>query len=110
MAHLAQPAGSKRDTVLLYLAKSNTELSYAPRLEATGARVIARTSDGSAPAPFMEDAGPDRIDHRRLQDLVQDITAREVFISGSPSAVESLRAAARNAGARRIHTDSFAGY
>ncbi|MCY1234967.1 hypothetical protein D9M72_475670 [compost metagenome] len=63
----------------------------------------------------MEDAStvsppPERIDGAALKELVPDIAAREVFISGSPASVRSLRAAARSAGARRIRTDSFSGY
>lgn len=58
----------------------------------------------------MHDAGTSRIDAGRLKELVPDIDEREVFVSGSPSSVDSLRAAARGAGARRVHVDSFAGY
>jgi NAD(P)H-flavin reductase len=63
----------------------------------------------------MEDAcgvsrPPQRLTGAALKELVPDIAAREVFISGSPSSVRTLRGAARNAGARRIRTDSFAGY
>jgi hypothetical protein len=35
---------------------------------------------------------------------------RQVYVSGSPEIVVSLRRAARAAGARRVHVDSFAGY
>jgi hypothetical protein len=41
---------------------------------------------------------------------VPDIGDRTVLVSGSPASVRSLRAAARAAGARRVHVDSFAGY
>ena len=51
-----------------------------------------------------------RIDAAALKELVPDIGGREVFVSGSPASVRSLRAAARGAGARRIHVDSFTGY
>ncbi|MBP1135714.1 ferredoxin-NADP reductase [Arthrobacter sp. PvP023] len=115
LAQLAAGAARNRDVVLLYLAKSAAELAYADALEQSGARVIARLSDGSAPPPFMEDAGtvsrpPERIDSAALKELVPDITARTVLISGSPARVRSLRAAARSAGARRVRTDSFSGY
>lgn len=103
------PAGG-RDVVLLYLASTAAELAYAGELERTGARVIARLADGSAPPSFMRDAGAVRIDGATLKDLVPDIAGRVVYVSGSPASVRSLRAAARRAGARRIHVDSFAGY
>ncbi len=99
-----------RDVVLLYLAKNAAELGYAEELQRSGARILARLADGSAPPDFMEDAGSRRIDAAALKELVPDIGGREVFVSGSPASVRSLRAAARGAGARRIHVDSFTGY
>ena len=86
------------------------ELAYAGELERAGVRVIARLSDGSPPPPFMQDAGADRIDGAALKELVPDIAGREVYVSGSPASVRSLRTAARRAGAGRIHVDSFSGY
>ena len=83
--------------VLLYLAKNAGELAYAEELERTGARVIARLADGSVPPAFMQDAGAARIDGASLKELVPDIAGREVYVSGSPASVRSLRAAARRA-------------
>ncbi|SEI54156.1 Ferredoxin-NADP reductase [Arthrobacter sp. yr096] len=102
--------GSVRDTVVLYLAKGRDELACVEQLEASGARVIARLADGSTPPSFMLDAGNARIDAGRLKELVPDIAGREVFVSGSPASVDSLRAAARGAGAHKVRVDSFAGY
>ena len=110
LAQLSGRAAGDRDVVLLYLARTAAELAYAGELERTGARVIARLADGSAPPAFMQDAGAARIDGAALKDLVPDIAGRAVYVSGSPASVRSLRAAARRAGARRIHVDSFAGY
>ncbi|MFE4198194.1 FAD-dependent oxidoreductase [Paenarthrobacter sp. NPDC056912] len=109
LAHLAADEAA-RDTVVLYLAKGRDELACAEQLEASGARVIARLADGSTPPDFMLDAGTSRIDAPRLRELVPDLAEREVYVSGSPASVDSLRAAARGAGARRVHVDSFAGY
>jgi len=110
--YMAQLSGNAvdRDVVLLYLAKNAGELAYAEELERTGARVIARLADGSVPPAFMQDAGAARIDGASLKELVPDVAGREVYVSGSPASVRSLRAAARRAGARRIHVDSFSGY
>ncbi|MEV7661081.1 oxidoreductase [Paenarthrobacter sp. NPDC089316] len=102
--------GTARDTVLLYLAKSRDDMAWVEQLEASGATVIARLADGSTPPEFMLDAGTSRIDAKRLKELVPDVAEREVFVSGSPASVDSLRSAARGAGARRVHVDSFAGY
>jgi ferredoxin-NADP reductase len=109
LSHLASDAAA-RDTVVLYLAQGRDELAACEQLEASGAKVIARLADGSTPPDFMHDAGTSRIDARRLKELVPDIGDREVYVSGSPASVDSLRAAARGAGARRVHIDSFAGY
>ncbi|MGP4031255.1 FAD-dependent oxidoreductase [Pseudarthrobacter sp. 1C304] len=110
LSQLTGSAGGDRDVVLLYLARTASELAYAAELERAGVRVIARLSDGSVPPAFMQDAGQARIDGAALKELVPDIAGRDVYVSGSPSSVRSLRAAARRAGARRIHVDSFAGY
>lgn len=115
LAHLASGLSDQRDTVLIYLARNAAELAYADELENSGARIIARLADGSAPPEFMEDARTRlergaRLDGHSLKLLVPDIAGRSVLISGSPASVGSLKRAARQAGARRIQVDSFAGY
>lgn len=125
LAHLGAGAARNRDVVLLYLAKNSAELAYADKLEGSGARVLVRLADGSAPPSSFQDANPAssalndgggnpapsaRLDGQALKELVPDISAREVYVSGSPASVRSLSAAARNAGSKRIHVDSFAGY
>lgn len=115
LAHLSSGVARQRDTVLLYLARNASELAYAAELKESGASILARLADGSAPPDFIEDAGArldpgTRLDGASLKLLVPDIAQRRVFISGSPGSVGSLRRAARQAGARRIHVDSFAGY
>ena len=100
----------RTDVVLLYLARNAAELAYAEELQRSGARILVRLADGSVPPAFMEDAGAGRIDAAALKKLVPDIASREVYISGSPASVRSLGAAARGAGARRVHEDSFTGY
>ena len=124
LAHLASGAGRERDVVLLLLARSTEEIAYASELAASGARVIARIADGSAPPPFITDAGAAvasgtatngsapgaRLDGTTLKALVPDIADRTVYVSGSPASVASLRQAARKAGARRVRVDSFSGY
>lgn len=110
LSQLASGASARRDIVVLYLAQSAAELAGSDVLEASGARVIARLSDGSPPPSFMHDAGRGRIDGDSLRELVPDVAKREVYVSGSPANVDALRSAARHAGARRIHVDAFAGY
>jgi hypothetical protein len=72
--------------------------------------VGAARGAGSAGGSSVRAGRPARLDGTSLRELVPDIASREVFVSGSPVSVRSLRAAARAAGARRIHVDSFAGY
>ncbi|MDQ0677850.1 ferredoxin-NADP reductase/Na+-translocating ferredoxin:NAD+ oxidoreductase RnfD subunit [Arthrobacter pascens] len=120
LAHLASGATQERDTVLLLLARNAEEIGYAEELRTSGARILARLADGSEPPSFITNAGtasPDgspassvRLDGASLKALVPDIGEREVYVSGSPASVASLRRAARKAGARRVHVDSFAGY
>ena len=110
LSQLASGDSSRRDIVVLYLAPSAAELAGSDVLEASGARVIARLSDGSPPPSFMYDAGRSRIDGDSLRALVPDVAERDVYVSGSPANVDALRSAARHAGARRIHVDAFAGY
>ncbi len=110
LAQLSGGSAGDRDVVLLYLARTAGELAYAEELERAGVRTIARLSDGSSPPAFMQDAGAARIDGAALKELVPDIAGRDVYVSGSPASVRSLRTAARRAGARRIHVDSFSGY
>lgn len=116
LSQLASGAARERDTVLLYLAPGADELAGAEVLASSGARVIARLGDGSAPPEFMQDArrmldnGKARIDGVALRELVPDIARRTVYVSGSPARVAALRRAARDAGARRVRVDAFAGY
>ncbi|HSN35449.1 MAG TPA: oxidoreductase, partial [Arthrobacter sp.] len=49
LAQLSGGSAGDRDVVLLYLARTAAELAYAAELERTGARVIARLADGTAP-------------------------------------------------------------
>ncbi|MEO8283293.1 MAG: oxidoreductase [Pseudarthrobacter sp.] len=119
LAHLTSGAGRDRNVVLLLLARNAEEIAYARELEASGARIVARLADGSIPPSFITDAGTavpegaapgSRLDGLSLRALVPDIAERAVYVSGSPASVASLRLAARNAGARRVHVDSFSGY
>ncbi|MDQ0731694.1 ferredoxin--NADP reductase [Arthrobacter sp. B1I2] len=112
VSHLSSGGLRERDAVLLLLARSADELAYADELRDSGVRVLVRLADGSEPPPDFGTVagGGARLDPEGLKSLVPDIGTREVYVSGSPASVASLRRAARNAGARRIHVDSFSGY
>lgn len=112
LSHIASGGLRDRDAVLLLLARSADEIAYADELKAAGVRVVARIADGSEPPPHMTAFPADgtRLDGEALKKLIPDVADREVYISGSPASVASLRNAARQAGARRVHVDSFSGY
>jgi ferredoxin-NADP reductase len=120
LAQLASGAAQDRDIVLLLLARNAEEIAYAEELRTSGARIVVRLADGSLAPSFASEAiaggsggSPvpgTKLDADSLKALVPDIAGRDVFISGSPASVASLRRAARKAGARRVHVDSFAGY
>lgn len=112
LSHLSSGGLRDRDAVLLLLARSAAEVAYADELRASGLRVVVHLADGSPPPADLAGSpnGGSRLDPAGLKALVPDIAGREVYVSGSPASVASLRRAAKAAGARRIHTDSFAGY
>lgn len=112
LSHLSSGGLRERDAVLLLLARSADEIAYSQELRAAGIRVLVRTADGSAPPPDLAAASWDgtRLDGEALRALVPDIAERDVYVSGSPASVASLRRAAKQAGARRLHVDSFSGY
>lgn len=127
MSYLRSGELQRRDTVLLVLARTTEDVPYADELDRTGIRTIIRTADSSSAdssganssSAGLSSADRDqsgtaaaagRLDAAELVALVPDIDGREVYISGAPASVASLRTAARQAGARHVHTDSFAGY
>jgi glycine betaine catabolism B len=112
LSHLSSGGLRDRDAVLLLLARTADEVAYADELKAAGIRVVARIADGSEPPQHITAFHPDgsRLDGDALKTAVPDVADREVYISGSPASVASLRRAARQAGARRVHVDSFSGY
>ncbi len=112
LSHVASGALEERDAVMVLLARSADDVAYADELRASGVRVLVRTADGSEPPQGLDaaPAGNSRLDAAGLKALVPDIADRDVYVSGSPASVASLRHAARQAGARRVHVDSFSGY
>lgn len=112
LSHLASGGLRERDAILLLLAPTADEVAYADEVRESGIRVLVRLADGSEPPLDFTTVPADgaRLNAEILQALVPDIRGREVYISGSPASVSSLRRAARKAGARRVHVDSFSGY
>ncbi|NUT70094.1 ferredoxin--NADP reductase [Pseudarthrobacter sp. C4D7] len=116
VSYLASGGLRGRDAVLLLLARSAGEVAYADELRDSGVRVLVLMADGSTPPSGLASAAgagsgaSGRLNGQALAAMVPDIAGRDVYVSGSPASVASLRRAARKAGARRVRTDSFAGY
>jgi ferredoxin-NADP reductase len=112
LSHISSGGLRDRDAVLVLLARSADELAYADELIAAGVRVVARIADGSEPPAHISafPADGSALKGEALKAAVPDVAERDVYISGSPASVASLRRAARQAGARRVHVDSFSGY
>lgn len=106
----ALAAGPPRDVVVVYAAPRIEDVAYRELLEESGARVVLV-------APAVPDVLPEgwthasgRLTAESLAALVPDAPRRTGFVSGSPLFVDSVRAALRGAGAKRIRTDAFTGY
>jgi ferredoxin-NADP reductase/Na+-translocating ferredoxin:NAD+ oxidoreductase RnfD subunit len=113
IGHLEQAAaeGGGRDIAVVYAISSLDDLAYAEQLEQAGCRVAIASAEKPPTLPTgWTWIGPDRLSGEKLLAAVPDAAARDVFLSGPPSMVATLKKALRKAGARRIHTDVFVGY
>jgi ferredoxin-NADP reductase len=113
IGHLEQAAaeGGGRDIAVVYAISSLDDLAYAEQLEKAGCRVAIASAEKPPKLPTgWTWIGPDRLSGDTLLAVVPDAAKRDVFLSGPPSMVASLKKALRKAGARRIHTDVFVGY
>jgi ferredoxin-NADP reductase len=108
----AGAAGSPgRDIAVVYAISSSDDLAYAAELEKAGCRVAIASPEKPEGTPAAWTwIGPDRVTGDALLAAVPDAASRDVFLSGPPAMVASLKKALRKAGARRIHTDVFVGY
>jgi len=113
VGHLEQAAAEAgdHDIAVVYAISSTDDLAYAAQLEQAGCRVAIASPEKPAGVPASWTwIGPDRLSGASLLAAVPDAATRDVFLSGPPSMVASLKKALRAAGARRIHTDVFVGY
>ncbi len=113
ISHLAalREAGESRDVSVVYAVSSADDIAYVDELTAAGCAVtiVSRDKPASLPKGWTW-ADTDRLTGDSLLAAVPDAVARDVFLSGPPNLVGSLRTALRSAGARRVHTDVFLGY
>jgi ferredoxin-NADP reductase len=113
IGHLEQAAAEsdERDIAVVYAISSLDDLAYAEQLEKAGCRVAIASPEKPPTLPAgWTWIGPDRVSGETLLTVVPDAATRDVFLSGPPAMVASLKKALRKAGARRIHTDVFVGY
>ncbi|MDX8151008.1 hypothetical protein SK069_05345 [Patulibacter brassicae] len=102
----------ERDLVLVYGVSAGEGVPYADRLPAVpGLRVVvvAPADPGALPAGWRHVAG-ERLDAATLEAAAPDLADRRAFVSGPPAMVDAVAATLRARGARRVHTDQFAGY
>ncbi|MCZ2402428.1 oxidoreductase [Paenarthrobacter sp. Z7-10] len=100
-------AATPSDVVLIYAISGPAEFGYRRELTELGARllVLAPTNPGTG-----EYLGAGQPTAAVLQAAVPDLAGRRIYVSGSPVFVAGAKAAARDAGGRRIRTDTFWGY
>ncbi|AZZ55742.1 oxidoreductase [Rathayibacter iranicus] len=110
-SHLRSLAnGQGRDVVVVVAAPSLEHVAYRDLLQESGARVVLFASEAPTKLPTGWSHVSGRLTGALLADAVPDAGRRVGYVSGSPSFVDSVRGALRNAGAKRIRTDAFAGY
>ncbi|GAA3212140.1 FAD-dependent oxidoreductase [Microbacterium terregens] len=102
-------AGEDRDVVLVYVAAEASELAFRDELEASGVPVVVFTRDRPQDLPrhWLWARGV-RLDAEGLLQVVPDIAARHVYISGPAGLIADLAPALERA--RSITTDAFSGY
>ncbi|MFB2586430.1 oxidoreductase [Herbiconiux liukaitaii] len=107
----ARGASTPSDVVLLYSVSGPDELAYQPELVAAGIRVLVTAPTRPVDLPdTWEYLGAGRVTADTLSASIGDLASRRAFVSGPPGYVDHVTAELRRAGARRIHTDQFAGY
>ena len=102
-------AEDDRDIVLVYVASEASELAFRDELEASGVPTIVFTRDEPQNLPrHWRWARGVRLDAAGLEQVVPDISARHVYISGPAGLIADLAPALEHA--RSITTDAFSGY
>jgi ferredoxin-NADP reductase len=111
-SQLGAPAATiDRDVVLVYLIRSEEEITYRELLEQSGVAVILVSAEALDQLPDRWSSVVGKaVDQNLLQRCVPDIARRHVYVSGPPKLVTGAKAAARRLGAPAVHTDYFSGY
>ncbi|UZN01743.1 FAD-dependent oxidoreductase [Cellulomonas sp. S1-8] len=100
-----------RDMVLVLLCPEGMPTPYVRRLARTRARVVVVSPD---PVPGLPPRWTwhrgSRLTTAALESAMSDLSRRVGYVSGSPDLVRRARAVLREAGVRRVRTDTFSGY
>lgn len=104
--------GSKQpDVALVYALSDATELAYMQLLgmSAAAVTIVSPTKPPGLPKHWKYIKAR-RLDAAILAKAVPDITRRYAYVSGPTLFVQSVKRILRRSGARKLHTDYFAGY
>ena len=110
LRHVAQ-TNEKRDIVLFYAVSSVDEIAYKDVLQNSDIKVVIVVKGGTNNLPKeWEIVDAPYITSDIIENAVEDIHKRTVYISGPPLMVNAVARTAKKAGARKIMTDHFTGY
>jgi ferredoxin-NADP reductase len=98
MARQAQQAGQPLDATLIYCNNGNNAPFKSELRRIDGLRLQ------------MVDTSSDTLSEDRLHQLAPEIAVSDVYLSGPPAMVMTLRRLVRKLGSKHIHTDAFIGY
>ncbi len=114
MSHLAhlKLLQQTRDITLFYAVNNVSELAYHDLLVTSGIKVCVVTKSN---APLMLPNGwvhrnEPFISEKTLIDIVPDIVARTVYLSGPPNMIDGVKKYLKKLHVRSIKTDYFIGY
>jgi|GEM_PF-277956 len=100
-----------RDVVLVLVCPTGMPPPYVRRLARTRARVVLVSPD---PVPGLPPRWSwhrgSRLTVAALESAMSDLPRRAAYVSGSPDLVRRARTVLREAGVRRVRTDTFSGY
>ncbi|MTD15747.1 hypothetical protein GIS00_17575 [Nakamurella sp. YIM 132087] len=106
--HLRE-TGEHRDVVMIYATASTSDLAYLDELGGVPGVVVSPDRPPALPAGWSWHQAP-FVGKDALEQSVPDLAERSVYVSGPPAMVAAVRRSAKQAGARRVHTDAFTGY
>lgn len=108
--HIAKQK-EQRDIVLFYAVSSVDEIAYKDILMSSNVKIVVILKGGTNSLPKQwEVVDSPIVTADILQNNVDDIHRRMVYVSGPPLMVNAIRRTAKNAGARKVISDHFSGY